>query len=333
MIKPEIGGPYRRRLKFEEAVDRGKIQTKGTPIDRSGLVAVNSYELGYLRDSMDSLMQRELDIEAREAIKRHMRHVAHNRGISFPVLEGLTRQAHQAQHLSAPSLGPDGARDTPEQLVGVPSQLGAEATISNPVAGLTTFARARQEAEETAEARALMEEREQQAQVDEGLAVAHSALGHFGAGVGHTGNALYHAAAGAGHLSAGTLTGGLSALDLVGRMAQGLVGNPNLRTPGTSGLSRAERVRWAQHFTENVASAVADDDRPGLDYHEPPLASGATAEDREAARQNFLDVGRAQAERARLETAEVQRPTTAPTIMPYGGAGLGRGLIRQVVVS
>ena len=54
--QPEVGGPYRKVLRFEEGVDRDLAKKPlAAPIDRSGLVAINSYELGYLRNSMDRL--------------------------------------------------------------------------------------------------------------------------------------------------------------------------------------------------------------------------------------------------------------------------------------
>ncbi len=60
-IQPEVGGPYRRGPRFEEAVGIHRAKKpKAPPIDRSGLMAVNSYELGYLRDPFDRLKQREI---------------------------------------------------------------------------------------------------------------------------------------------------------------------------------------------------------------------------------------------------------------------------------
>ena len=59
-----MGGPYQRKLRFEEAVDRDWMkELLAQPIDRSGLVAINSYQLGYLRDSMDNLAQRETEMQ------------------------------------------------------------------------------------------------------------------------------------------------------------------------------------------------------------------------------------------------------------------------------
>ena len=96
--KPEVGGPYQRRLRFEEAVDRDLMKKPlAQPIDRSGLVAINSYQLGYLRDSMDNLAQRETEMQLHEAVKRHLKKAAHAHDIPLPVLDGLTRQARQAQ--------------------------------------------------------------------------------------------------------------------------------------------------------------------------------------------------------------------------------------------
>ena len=67
--KPEVGGPYQRKLRFEEAVDRDLMKKPlAEPIDRSGLVAINSYQLGYLRDSMEILAQREMEMELHEAV-------------------------------------------------------------------------------------------------------------------------------------------------------------------------------------------------------------------------------------------------------------------------
>ena len=98
MTKPEVGGPYQRKLRFEEAVDRDLMKKPlAQPIDRSGLVAINSYQLGYLRDSMDNLAQREAEMQLHEAVKRHLKKAAHAHDIPLPVLQGLTRQARQAQ--------------------------------------------------------------------------------------------------------------------------------------------------------------------------------------------------------------------------------------------
>ena len=73
-MKPEVGGPYRRVPTFEQMLD---IPKKKIPdIDRSGLVAINSYQLGYLRDSLAELTNRQLENEAHEAVRRHARQLA-----------------------------------------------------------------------------------------------------------------------------------------------------------------------------------------------------------------------------------------------------------------
>ena len=47
MNRPEVGGSYRKVPTFEQMID---IPKKKIPdFDRSGLVAINSYELGYAR--------------------------------------------------------------------------------------------------------------------------------------------------------------------------------------------------------------------------------------------------------------------------------------------
>ena len=85
--KPEVGGPYQRKLRFEEAVDRDlEKKPLAQPIDRSGLVAINSYKLGYLRDSMDTLAQREMEMELHAAVKRHLQNTSRRSGIPMPTL-------------------------------------------------------------------------------------------------------------------------------------------------------------------------------------------------------------------------------------------------------
>ena len=72
----ELGGPYRRVPTFEGAVQTLKEKRPLPEIDRSGLVAINSYELGYLRDSMAELTNRQLEIDAHDAVRRHARQLA-----------------------------------------------------------------------------------------------------------------------------------------------------------------------------------------------------------------------------------------------------------------
>ena len=70
--EPIVGGPYRRVPRFEEAVGIHRAKKpKAPPIDRSGLMAVHSYELGYLRDPFDRLKQREIEVELHRAIQLH----------------------------------------------------------------------------------------------------------------------------------------------------------------------------------------------------------------------------------------------------------------------
>ena len=69
---------------------------KAAPIDRSGHVAVNSYELGYLRESMDRLTNRKLEMQLHEGIRRHTQDVARRHGLTVPHLEGLSRLAQGA---------------------------------------------------------------------------------------------------------------------------------------------------------------------------------------------------------------------------------------------
>ena len=53
LMRPEVGGPYRKIPTFEQMID---VPKKKIPdIDRSGLVAIDSYELGYLRDSLGEM--------------------------------------------------------------------------------------------------------------------------------------------------------------------------------------------------------------------------------------------------------------------------------------
>ena len=78
-MKPEVGGPYRKVPTFEAMINIPK--QKIPDIDRSGLVAIDSYELGYLRDSLAELSQHQLENEAHEAVRRHARQLAERTGI------------------------------------------------------------------------------------------------------------------------------------------------------------------------------------------------------------------------------------------------------------
>ena len=78
-MKPEVGGPYSKVPTFDQMVDIPK--EKIADIDRTSLVAINSDELGYLRDSTAELSNRQLEIEAHEAVKRHARQLAERTGI------------------------------------------------------------------------------------------------------------------------------------------------------------------------------------------------------------------------------------------------------------
>ncbi len=65
----EIGGPYRKVPTFDNMVGVLQQKKKLPEIDRSGLVALNSYDLGYLRDSMQELTNRQLEVESHEAVR------------------------------------------------------------------------------------------------------------------------------------------------------------------------------------------------------------------------------------------------------------------------
>ena len=144
MKKPEVGGPYRRVLRFEEAVDVDLAKKpKAAPIDRSGLVAVDSYELGYLRDSMDNLRQRELEMLLQDSIKRHVKEVAEAHGLSLPELTARMnrRHAERAQKFAAQQGGVGGRDAGPSQQelrLAPPSRIGMSQTIANPVRDLGT---------------------------------------------------------------------------------------------------------------------------------------------------------------------------------------------------
>ena len=73
-----------------------------------------------------------------------------------------------------------------------------------------------------------------------------------------------------------------------------------------------------QRDAETLISSVAQAASPP----EPAMASTATVEERQAARENAEEIGdaqtgRVQAERARIEMAESRRPQSAETNLPY----------------
>ena len=94
-MRPEVGGPYKRVPTFEQMID---VPKKKIPdIDRTGLVAIDSYELGYLRDSLAELSQHQLENEAHEAVRRHARQLAEQTGIPARELVEGTRIRRQQQ--------------------------------------------------------------------------------------------------------------------------------------------------------------------------------------------------------------------------------------------
>ena len=98
LVKPEVGGPYRKIPTFEQMID---VPKKKIPdIDRSGLVAIDSYELGYLRDSLGELSQHQLESEAHEAVRRHARQLAEQTGVPARELVEGTRVVRRQQQMT-----------------------------------------------------------------------------------------------------------------------------------------------------------------------------------------------------------------------------------------
>ena len=322
--KPEVGGPYRRKLRFEEAVDRDlEKKPLAQPIDRSGLVAINSYKLGYLRDSMDTLAQREMEMELHEAVKRHLQNTSRRSGIPMPTLQGITRQARQVQRYQmATPRGQPGFRPTLPSTSLAPLQ-----TVANPVGRLAEFARAREEAAAQEAVALEVAAREQQATVDEGLAHATSVLGAFpgviGSGIGWG------------------IRGTLGALNMASSAVDVAMGTSFIRNQAERSRGSAEppspdpddggqaagadslaawyemREEEATGFIDRVAAAASRGD-PDRSFR-PFAAERAPEPEREAAYPRVIS-GEA------LRSEPPSWVTAAASAAPYAGAGLGRAV-------
>ena len=199
----EYGGPYRKLPTFDGMAD---VQKKKMPeIDRSSLVAINSYDLGYLRDSMAELSNRQAEIEAHEAVRRHARHLAMSTGIPARDLIAGTRRLRTEQRyaMNTPRGAPSGLALT------LPStSLTGAQTIANPVGDpLDQLVADRDAAQQQREVDQAFHEMNQAAAVEPGVQQAQRRLDAFSRhGVlGHSRDAMYHLIAGAAHaVGAGT---------------------------------------------------------------------------------------------------------------------------------
>ena len=168
---------------------------------------------------------------------------------------------------------------------------------------------AAQQARELAE---VYEGTERQAAVERGLDHARQsleprgALAHGGLAAWHLTAALGHTAGAAGTSILGLANAGVSLASAAGYGPDREVGLDNTRPP--------QRQRDAETFISSVAQAASPP--------EPAMASTASAEERQAARENPEEIGeaqtsRVQAERARIEMAESRRPQIADTNLPF----------------
>ena len=89
VLRPQYGGPYRVVPKYDALLDIKKLPLPD--IDRSGTKALDSYELGYLRDSMQELENRQMEIEANQRIMQQARQIAAASGIPARDLVAGTR--------------------------------------------------------------------------------------------------------------------------------------------------------------------------------------------------------------------------------------------------
>jgi hypothetical protein len=347
---PEVGGPYRKVLSFEDAVGVHQARKpKAAPIDRSGLVAVNSYELGYLRDSMDRLTNRELEMQLHEGIRRHTQDVARRHGLTVPRLEGLSRLAQGAGQ--AEQFDISTPRPQQELQFAPPQGIGAAQTIANPAYGLGRVTEERMAAQATRELAEVYEETERGAAAERAVEHARQSL-EPREPLAHGGLAAWHLTAALGHTAGAAGTGILGLANAGVSLASAAGYGPEREVELDDALP--PRRQRAEDFITRVAQAASPP--------EPALGSMATADDRRAARRNAEEVqaaqsernrvrrnterrnaeeaqeeptgqaerartgraqaervrvGRVQAERARIEMAESRRPQSAETSIPY----------------
>ena len=207
LMRPEVGGPYRKIPTFEQMID--VPQKKIPDIDRSGLVAIDSYELGYLRDSLGELSQHQLENEAHEEVRRHARQLAEQTGVpARELVEGtriIRRQQQMTQFFNLQT--PRGSQSN--QSLSLPSdRLTASHSITNPVGSPLDQLVADREA---AQAQRILDrqfqEAEQRSSIERSTDMARSRLDRFAehGAIGHTSSALWHAGALAAHGTAGTI--------------------------------------------------------------------------------------------------------------------------------
>ena len=319
--KPEVGGPYQRKLRFEEAVDRDlEKKPLAQPIDRSGLVAINSYKLGYLRDSMDTLAQREMEIELHEAVKRHLQNTSRRSGIPMPTLQGITRQARQVQrHQMATPRGQPGFRPTLPSTSLAPLQ-----TVANPVGRLAEFTRAREEAAAQEAVALEVAAREQQATVDEGLAHATSTLGTFPGLIG-SGIGWGIRGTGAANGAASSVVDFAMGTSFIRNQAErSRASEPAAPDDGGQAADADSLAAWydmreaeTMGFIDRVAAAASRGD-PDRAFR-PFAAERAPEPEREAAYPRVIS-GEA------LRSEPPSWVTAAASAAPYAGAGLGRAV-------
>ena len=230
LVKPEVGGPYRKIPTFEQMID---VPKKKIPdIDRSGLVAIDSYELGYLRDSLGEMSQHQLENEAHEAVRRHARQLAEQTGAPARELVESTRVVRRQQQMTQ-FFNLQTPRGSQSNLsLNLPSdRLTGSHSIRNPVGSPLNQLVADREA---AQAQRILDvqfhEAEQRSSIERSTEIARSRLDEFAehGAFGHTRSALWHAAALGTHATAAslqTLGNVAGAVEGVGDAITGLPGN------------------------------------------------------------------------------------------------------------
>ena len=271
MTQPEVGGPYRKVPTFEQMID---IPKKKMPdIDRSGLVAINSYELGYLRDSMAELSNRQLENEAHEAVRRHARQLAEQTGVpARDLIEGtrLVRSQRQAQqfNISDPTL-------PSTSLTGLP-------TASNPIGQpLSTLVSQREEVRAEQELTRAFYEAEQKVAVETGvrLARANTAFNTHGF-LDHSRSALWHGGALSAHTIGAAATG-------LSKVSSGMMTIASLfgRGPDTP-IDAADMNAPTSSYSFSIP-AEREQEAVNIMNYLAGTASGTTADD---ARRNYEEI-------------------------------------------
>ena len=181
-------------------------------------MAIDSYELGYLRDSLAELSQHQLENEAHEAVRRHARQLAERTGIpARELVEGTRiRRQQQLQPQVFDLQTPRG--NLPLTL---PSdRLTGSHSIANPVGQpLDQLVADREVAQAQRQLDRQFHEAEQRSSIQRSTEIARSRLDEFAehGAIGHTRSALWHAAALASH-------GTAASIQTVGNVAGATVG-------------------------------------------------------------------------------------------------------------